>query len=186
MRGVVLGSWLVINTKPNSEKTAQAALSASYRNFDVYYPQMLRRISHAGRVRDVERPFLPRMLFVRDDGSQIRAICSAPGVSSVIRFGSEPAVLGDWVLDEIRRRETQAPKPDKPNELGYYVDLEARYIPDAAHRFEIGEEVRVVDGPFQDFNAIFEAQDRDRAHVAIEIFGRANRVCLGLNKLEKL
>lgn len=182
-----MGSWLVINTKPNSEKTAQAALSASYRNFDVYYPQMLRRISHAGRIRDVERPFLPRMIFVRDDGSQIRAICSAPGVSSVMRFGSEPAVLGDWVLDEIRKRETKALRPEKPSEFGVYVDLEIRFQPELARRFEIGEEVRVADGPFRGFNAIFEAQDdQRRAHVAIEIFGRANRVRLDLDQLEKL
>lgn len=182
-----MGSWLVINTKPNSEKTAQAALSASYRNFDVYYPKMLRRISHAGRVRDVERPFLPRMLFVRDDGSQIRAICSAPGVSSVMRFGQEPAVLKSWVLDEIRKRETQAPRPDKPSEFGAYVDLETRFKPELAHRFEIGEEVRVADGPFYGFNAIFEAQnDKSRVQVAIEIFGNITRCSMELDQLEKL
>lgn len=183
-----MGSWLVINTKPNSEKTATAALSASYRNFDVYYPQMLRRISHAGRVRDVERPFLPRMIFVRDDGSQIRAICSAPGVSSVMRFGSEPAVLKCWVLDEIRKRETCAPRPDKPRESGRYVDLETRFQPEMARRFMVGEEIRIADGPFYGFNAIFEAaiDDQRRARVAIQIFGQVSRCSMDFNQLEKL
>lgn len=182
-----MDSWLVINTKPNSEKTATAALSASHRNFDVYYPQMLRRISHAGRVRDVERPFLPRMIFVRDDGSQIRAICSAPGVSSVMKFGQEPALLGDWVLNEIRKRETDAPRPDKPNETGSYVDLETRFQPELARRFETGEEVRVSSGPFSGFTAIFEKQsDQQRAKVAILIFSALSFCSMELNQLEKL
>lgn len=149
---------------------------------------MLRRISHAGRIRDVERPFLSRMLFVRDDGSQIRAICSAPGVSSVMRFGSEPAVLKSWVLDEIRKRETNAPRPDKPSESGRYVDLEIRFQPELARCFVVGEEVRVSGGPFYGFNAIFEAaqDDQRRAHVAIEIFGRVSRMAMDFDQLEKL
>lgn len=148
---------------------------------------MLRRISHAGRIRDVERPFLPRMIFVRDDGSQIRAICSAPGVSSVMKFGQEPAVLKCWVIDEIRKRETKSPRPDKPNETGSYVDLETRYQPGLARRFEPGEEVRVVSGPFASFTAIFEKQsDQQRAKVAILIFGALSFCSMELNQLEKL
>lgn len=181
-----LEPWLVINTKPNAERSAVAALSASFRGFEVYYPQVIRRISHAGTVRDVERPFLSRMLFVRNDGSQARAINSCPGVSSIMKFGTTLAVLGDWVLDAIRGRETQAPRPDKPGEIGSYVDLETRYVPDLAHRFELDEEVRVTGGPFRDFNAIFEAQDRDRAQVAVMIFGRATRAYINLDQLEKL
>lgn len=183
--GFVLGPWLVINTKPNAERSAVAALSASYRGFEVYYPQVIRRISHAGSVRDVERPFLPRMLFVNDDGRRARAIGSCPGVSSIMKFGTTLATLGDWVLDLIRARETKAPRPNS-DEVGSYVDLETRYVPDLAHRFKLGEEVRVANGPFRGFNAIFEAQDRDRAQVAIAIFGTATRMLMKLDQLEKL
>lgn len=186
VRGVSLGPWLVINTKPNAERGAVVALSAPYRGFEVYYPQIIRRISHAGSVRDVERPFLPRMLFVRDDGSRARAINSCPGVSSIMKFGTTLALLGDWVLNAIRGRETQAPRPDKSGEIGNYVDLETRYVPTMAHKFELDEEVRITGGPFRDFNAIFEAQDRDRVQVAVMIFGRATRAYINLDQLEKL
>lgn len=182
----VLSSWLVINTKPNAERSAVAALSASYRGFEVYYPQVIRRISHAGSVRDVERPFLPRMLFVNDDGSRARTIGSCPGVSSIIKFGTTLALLGDWVLDAIRNRETKAPRPNRPEETGEYVDLETRFQPELARRFVAGEEVRVAGGPFYGFNAIFEAQDRDRAQVAVTIFGRATQMSMKLEQLEKL
>lgn len=181
-----MGPWLVVNTKPNAESAAAAALSAPHRGFEVYYPQVIRRVSHAGRIRDVERPFLSRMLFVNDDGSQARSIGSCPGVSSIMRFGETLALLGDWALDLIRAREVLAPRPDKPKEIRGYIDLDTRYMPELAHKFETGEEVRVAGGPFYGFNAIFEAQDRCRAEIAIEIFGRVNRVSIDLEQLEKL
>lgn len=176
------------NTKPNSEQTAVDALTASYRGFEVYYPKVIRRVSHAGRVRDVERPFLPRMIFVRDDGSRMHAVNSTPGISSVMRVGTEPALVRDWMLDEIRGREIAAPRPGKPDELGQYVDLGIRYIPGQCCNFKPGEEVRVIDGPFYGFNAIFEKSldDVGRVGVALSLFGRYNYVCVDVDQLEKL
>ena len=85
----------------------------------------------------------------------------------------------------------QIPKPmpitDKEAERILHQVQEGVERPKPSVTFEIGEQVRVSDGPFASFNGFVQEVDEERARLKVEvsIFGRAVPVDLEFGQVEK-
>lgn len=179
--------FFLVQSHSNAERYAERSLTAPYRACTVYLPMTLETVVHARRKKDVERAFLSRYLFVEADDAKVPAIKSAPGVSHIVRRdGGSFLIVRASDIDAIRAKEVEAVGLDgKP---ARFVGLDPRRaFGDLAPEYLPGEEVRVTDGPFASFNALFETMSNgNRAKLAVNIFGRMTPVELEMNQFERL
>jgi len=127
-----------------------------------------------GQQRKSERKFFPGYVLVKmemtDDSWHL--VKSVPKVMGFIGgTGDKPAPIPDKQADAILQRVQEGVEKPRPKTL-----------------YEPGEVVRVVDGPFTDFNGVVEEVDyeKNRLKVSVLIFGRSTPVDLEFGQIEKL
>jgi len=126
-----------------------------------------------GQKRKSDRKFFPGYVLVQMDMNDDtwHLVKSVPKVMGFIGGSSDkPAPISDVEADAILQRVQEGSEKPRPKIL-----------------FEPGEVVRVVDGPFNDFNGVVEEVDYDKSRlkVAVLIFGRSTPVELEFGQVEK-
>jgi transcriptional antiterminator NusG len=126
-----------------------------------------------GQKRRSDRKFFPGYVLVQmemnDDTWHL--VKSVPKVMGFIGgTGDRPAPIPDKQAEAILQRVQEGVEKPRPKVL-----------------YEPGEAVRVVDGPFTDFNAVVEDVDYDKSRVKVSvlIFGRSTPVDLEFSQIEK-
>ena len=127
----------------------------------------------AGQKRKSERKFFPGYVLVQMEMSEgtWHLVKDTPRVLGFIGgTADKPAPITDREAEAILRRVADGSDKPKPKTL-----------------FEPGEVVRVVDGPFADFNGVVEEvnYEKSRVQVAVLIFGRPTPVELEFGQVEK-
>jgi len=91
-------------------------------------------------------------------------------VSGFLGSGNKPRPVPQSQVDQLRKQIEEGVERPKPKIL-----------------FEVGEAVRVIDGPFASFNGVVEEADEDNAKlkVSVSIFGRPTPVELDYVQVEK-
>ena len=125
-----------------------------------------------GRKIDAERKFFPGYVLVRANLSDavFSLIKNTPKVTGFLG-DSKPVPITDKEAERILHQVQEGVERPKPSVT-----------------FEIGEQVRVSDGPFASFNGFVQEVDEERARLKVEvsIFGRAVPVDLEFGQVEKL
>jgi transcriptional antiterminator NusG len=127
----------------------------------------------AGKKRRSERKFFPGYVLVEMDLDDVswHMVKETPKVLGFIGGkADQPAPITDAEAATILQRVQAGSEQATPKTV-----------------FEPGELVRVIDGPFNDFNGVVEEvnYERNRLHVAVTIFGRSTPVELDFGQVEK-
>jgi transcription termination/antitermination protein NusG len=179
------GAWYVVHTYAGYENKVKSNLANRIRSmhveeriFEVVIPMEDVIEFKGGQRRVVQKKVFPGYLLVRmdlDDDSWY-VVRNTPGVTGFVGpSGAKPTPLGRKEVEDIlgvaKTEGTVAEKRVRPRV-----------------EFEEGEQVRVVTGPFADFNgAISEIDvDRSKLKVLVNIFGRETPVELEFGQVAKL
>ena len=126
-----------------------------------------------GRKIEVDRKFFPGYVMVRAEMNDAvhSLIKNTPKVTGFLGSDSRPVPIPDKEADQILMQVQEGVERPKPSV-----------------RFEIGEQVRVADGPFASFNGIVQDVDAERSRLKVEvsIFGSATPVELEFGQVEKM
>ncbi len=126
-----------------------------------------------GRKVSTERKFFPGYVLVKMDMNDraFLLIKNTPKVTGFLGADNKPQPISEAEAQRILNQVKEGVDRPKPS-----------------ISFEIGEQVRVADGPFASFNGHVEEVDEERARlkVAVSIFGRATPVELEYGQVEKI
>jgi len=161
MESAGVDRWYAVCCKPRQEAVAEENLLRQ--GFHVYLPRIRIRQRRRGHWLDAVEVLFPRYIFIRIDPQRrsIASIRSTRGAVGLVRFGGQPAVVPDGVMDALRQREDAA--------SGLHQDKRPL--------FNAGEPIKLVDGPLAGMEGVFTQQDGDkRVIVLLELLGKANKV----------
>jgi transcriptional antiterminator NusG len=172
--------WYIVHAYSNFEKkvadairerAAQAGLEDCFDEIVVPMEEVVE--VRRGRKVSTERKFFPGYVLVKMDMNDraFLLIKNTPKVTGFLGADNKPQPITEVEAQRILNQVKEGVDRPKPSVT-----------------FEIGEQVRVADGPFASFNGHVEEVDEERARlkVAVSIFGRATPVELEYGQVEKV
>ncbi len=172
--------WYVVHAYSGYENTVKKSLEERIKRagMEDYFGEVLVPTEEVvemkgGQKRRSDRKFFPGYVLVEMDMTDEtwHLVKDVPKVMGFIGGTADrPAPISQKEADAILNRVQEGVDKPKPKVL-----------------FEPGEMVRVVDGPFNDFNGVVEEvnYDKSRLRVAVLIFGRSTPVELEFHQVEK-
>ncbi len=172
--------WYVVHTYSGYENRAKKSLEERIRQYhmdekfgEVLIPtENVVELAKGGQKKTTKRKFFPGYMLVQmelnDDTWHL--VKSTPKITGFVGSATQPPAVPE---SEVRRLTRQ-------------ID-EGTLKPKPRVQFEEGENVRVIDGPFQNFNGVVDAvnADKSKVRVLVSIFGRATPVELDFVQVEK-
>jgi transcription termination/antitermination protein NusG len=172
--------WYIVHAYSNferkvaesiKERAVAAGLSDQFEEVLVPMEEVVEM--RRGRKVASERKFFPGYVLVKMElnDQTYHLIKATPKVTGFLGTENKPIPITEEEAGRILQQVQEGVERPKPSVT-----------------FEIGEQVRVADGPFASFNGLVEEVDEERARlkVAVSIFGRATPVELEYGQVEKL
>ena len=174
-----LHKWYIVHAYSNFEKKVADAIrdGARQHGLEESFSEILVPTEDVVEVRrgrkiNAERKFFPGYVLVKMDLSDeaYHLIKNTPKVTGFLGGQNKPVPVSEREVQRIVGAIEEGVERPKPT-----------------IRFDLGEKVKVTDGPFASFDGVVESVDEDRARlrVSVSIFGRATPVDLEYAQVEK-
>ncbi len=172
--------WYVVHTYSGFEHKVKAALEERVRSLkledkidQILLPvERVVELGKGGERKTSSRKSFPGYIFVHMelDDETYHVVRSIPRVTGFVGGSTEPHEVPEEQVQEIMEQMREGALKPKPKV-----------------QFEVGEAVKVISGPFQDFNGTVEEvrPEKGKLRVLISIFGRATPVELDFVQVEK-
>ena len=172
--------WYVVHAYSGFEKQVARSLKEHIRNAgmedrfaEIMVPTEEVIEMRGGKKRTTQRKFFPGYVLVKMemDDETWHMVKSVPKVTGFIGgTGNKPAPISEKEAQNILQQVQEGAEKPKPK-----------------FSFAAGEQVRVIDGPFADFNGTVEDVnfDKNKLRVSVSIFGRMTPVELDFSQVEK-
>ncbi|HEX9028441.1 MAG TPA: transcription termination/antitermination NusG family protein [Anaerolineales bacterium] len=152
--------WYALRSKPRKEEVVWRQLHNQ--GIEAFYPQL--RVNPVNPRSRKIRPYFPGYLFVYTDPSEVGVSLFQwmPHALGLVSFGGEPANVPDNLIITLRKRLEEIAAAG-----GEFFD-----------GLQPGDIVRISDGPFKGYEAIFDARlpGSERVRVLLELLGNQRRI----------
>tara|TARA_B100000929_G_scaffold50107_1_gene36484 strand:- start:6539 stop:7072 length:534 start_codon:yes stop_codon:yes gene_type:complete len=173
--------WYIVHAYSGFEKKVAATImeQAKSKNIDSSFSEVIVPIEEVvevkkGKKRNSERKFFPGYVLAKMEMNDetYHMVKALPKVSGFLgHVQGKPSSVSESEINKILQDIEEGITKPKPSIT-----------------FEVGEQVRVSDGPFASFNGLIEEidEERSRVKVSVSIFGRSTPVELEYTQVEKV
>lgn len=172
-------AWYVVHTHSGFETKAKAALEERIKalKMEQYFEEVLVPSESVvemvkGQKRTATRKFFPSYVLIKMElnNETWHVVKNTPKITGFLGNAKSPMPVPEEEVRRIANQMTEGASKPKPK-----------------ISFEKGESVRVIDGPFSNFNGVVEEvrPDKGKLRVLVSIFGRSTPVELDFGQVEK-
>jgi len=158
-------NWYALRSKPRKEEVVWKQVRTQ--GYEAYFPRL--RVNPVNPRSRKLRPYFPGYLFVNADLEEVGVSVFQwmPHSIGLVSFGGEPAAVPENLILTLRKRVEE-------------ISAAGGEVFDGLHP---GDVVRISDGPFRGYEAIFDTRlpGSERVRVLLELLGSQRRVPMELS-----